>query len=124
MSLFRKLGQNLVPAFRKIPQDFGRFGRKISSGAEFVERNLDKATNFLDKVDRAIPNPITKSIRGAIGGVADIAGGVSKGGQALSAVSRGDFNSAASLGKAAFNQSKSGVGQEIGLAGRIAPMLV
>ena len=120
-SFFRKLGASVAPAFRKLPSDIGKFGRKLSSGASLVEKNLDKASDFLGKIDRAVPNPITKTIRGAINGVADVSGGFSRGGQALDALSRGDYKSAYSLGKSGLNQARSGVTSG---ASSVAPFLM
>ena len=116
MAFFRKLGASLAPAFRKMPSEIGRFGRKLSSGAGFVERNLEKLDGTLGKIDKAVPNPIIKTIRGGVGAMADVAGGVSQGGRAVDALSRGDYRTAQTLGKAGWDEARSGVSKGLSVA--------
>lgn len=123
MSFFRKLGHKLAPMFRKLPGEIATFGRKLSSGATSVEHGLEKAGGFLDKVDKAVPNPITKTLSEAIHGIADVSGAVGKGGMALDQLGHGHFHQAYGLAKQGFNQAKTGVGKEIGVGAKVAPFI-
>lgn len=112
MSLFRKLGQSLVPMFRKLPGQVSTIGRKISNTSKDIDRGLAQAENVVSQIDKfAPPNPLTKTVKGAIGSVRDITGGVGMAGQALRKGAEGDVQGAISLGKSALQKGTEGLGE-------------
>lgn len=120
MALFRKLAGSIAPMFRKIPGEVSVLGRKISNTAGQVERGIARAEDVLGKVDRAIPNPLTKTIKSGLDIAKDISGGVGLAGGALRKGAEGDVQGAASLGKQAIAKGSQALGalqqgaQEVG----------
>lgn len=123
-SFFRKLGHNIAPFFRKLPGEFSRIGRKVSHFAGDVQHGLDKANNFLGKIDRYAPNPILKIARGVIGGASGVAGGVSRGGAAIDQLGQGHFSQAGRLGMQGLSQIGKGAGDFSKGATQAAPYLL
>jgi hypothetical protein len=110
-SLFRKLGANIAPAFRKLPSDVSTIGRKITNTASVVDKGLAQAEKVTSQIDKYAPNPLTKTVKGAITGARDITGGVGVAGQALRKASAGDVSGAQNLALSALAQGTRGVAE-------------
>jgi hypothetical protein len=113
-SLFRKIGANIAPAFRKLPSDVSTIGRKITNTALEVNKGLAQAEKVAETVDKYAPNPLTRTVRAGITGAKDITSGVGSAGQALRKVASGDVQGAGNLALSALALGTRGLGEFAG----------
>lgn len=120
MALFRKIGSNLAPMFRKLPGEVSSFGRKVVNTSDKISRGISTAQKAVDKLDAVAPNPILKTVKSGLSAAQDLSNVGIMGGKALRAASEGHLAEAADLGRAALSEAGEGVGKLAGAGASLA----